>query len=715
MKQGEIKKFETLLEEGERTQRDGNERLVVKAEYLDQTDVNGLSLLDWAFIKGYQEILNIFYKIVLKEKYFYVINNKIDTLKTDSKERSILHWAILCYQPSETIDFLITEGANVNALTDKRQNALHLAAARGQIETVQVLMSKIIDINARGTCGETALMLAVLNNHKNVVDFLLSNNALMSTPLTGSNDYHKKFNVVAGDTPLHAAIKLGHKEIVQSLLMKGVNVEDRTHQGHNALRLAAESGQVEIVQLLLDHRVDINAHDGNGVTALLLAIENNHPNVVKLLLEKGADTSIAITHRDEYQRKFPIRTGDTPLNIAIILGHKDMVQDLLSKGASVNVSIGGLNALTLAALHNHPEIVELLVSHGININTRTDFGATALLIAVENNHKDVIDVLLRLGADPSISLQTSNTYHIKFNVEAEDTPLHAAIKLGHIDAVQSLLNKGANPDILGAKGHNALSLAAEKGRVEIVELLINHGANINARSEMGATALLIAIEHKHKNVVDLLLSSAIEHVFFPLQKSSPYHNKFNVVAYDTPLHAAIKMGDKDILEALLVRYHSVNNIQNSLGETPLHCAVKSRNIEMVELLLNAGAQVYVKDVAGNTPIRMAIQNEDEAIANALIRRSARSNEHDSLLINDDNRLEQRQNLIKNMFDYEKKLMNKVARSFHRTKRIAQLNYLRLFIAVATEGKSNECIENDKSILNKSKKLKSMYETYHFKK
>jgi ankyrin repeat protein len=97
-----------------------------------------------------------------------------------------------------------------------------------------------------------------------------------------------------GRTALHLAAMNGHLEIVKLLLEHGADVNAKTKEGYGytALHSAASNGHLEIVKLLLEHGADVNAKTKyGGYTALHSATMNGHLEIVKLLLEHGADVN----------------------------------------------------------------------------------------------------------------------------------------------------------------------------------------------------------------------------------------------------------------------------------------------------------------------------------------------------------------------------------------------------------------------------------------
>jgi len=93
-------------------------------------------------------------------------------------------------------------------------------------------------------------------------------------------------------TPLMRACKEGRLEIVEELLLLGVDITVRNADGCNALWLACYNGSHAIIQRLLDAGIDIDLQNGNGATCLMYVASNSKADLVQLLLENGADASL---------------------------------------------------------------------------------------------------------------------------------------------------------------------------------------------------------------------------------------------------------------------------------------------------------------------------------------------------------------------------------------------------------------------------------------
>ncbi|SNZ14022.1 Ankyrin repeat [Terribacillus aidingensis] len=141
------------------------------------------------------------------------------------------------------------DNENLNTMTSFG-TWLHIAAKKGQLEIVKYLVSKGIDINAKGgTFDASALNLAAGAGHLEIVKYLIENGAELDVSLAKRN-------------PLFGAINGGHKETAEYLIEKGIDISIR-YSGENiknmdAYEYARQFGQTEIADYIkrkLDERL----------------------------------------------------------------------------------------------------------------------------------------------------------------------------------------------------------------------------------------------------------------------------------------------------------------------------------------------------------------------------------------------------------------------------------------------------------------------------
>jgi hypothetical protein len=142
-------------------------------------------------------------------------------------------------------------------------------------------------------------------------------------------------------------------------------------------------------------------------------------------------------------------------------------------------------------------------------------------------------------------------------------------------------------------GASPLYYAALCGFQDLVEcLIVKYPQHVNASGGCYLTPLVVALARKHFQTAELLRHSGADP---------------NVQCYkeNTPLHSAAHYGDVEMVQVLLDLGADVN-VRNERGETPLYyTAVDDGYIEVVRVLLEHGANVGAEDMEGRTPFSLA--------------------------------------------------------------------------------------------------------------
>ncbi|MCB1156393.1 MAG: ankyrin repeat domain-containing protein [Leptospiraceae bacterium] len=243
-----------------------------------------------------------------------------------------------------------------------------------------------------------------------------------------------------------------------------------------------------------------------------------------------------------------------------IQGKLDCVQEALSKGADVNTEIYGANtALMLASFKAQTEVVKLLIGKGAKVNAKNKDGNTALTRASASfeNTTEIVKLLIAKGAEVNVKGKYGWT------------ALIWASHNSHTEIVQILINHGADVNIVNDDGNTAL-MSAEK--LEISKLLIEKGADIRLKNKEGKTALMYV--------------------------SSSYKNTTETVKFLIAKGAEINAKNKD-------------------GETALIKALRYSNLEAARLLLENGADVYIRDKNNKEGFDYTILSRDYTIYNYL--------------------------------------------------------------------------------------------------
>ena len=194
-----------------------------------------------------------------------------------------------------------------------------------------------------------------------------------------------------------------------------------------------------------------------------------------------------------------------------------------------------------------------------------------------------------------------------------DLPLVDAVKSGDKAAVRALLSQRADVNAAQPDGATALAWAAQRDDLESAELLLQAGANVNAANEYGATPLWLACTRANAAMVDKLLQAG----------ANP---NVALLTGETPLMAAAERGSLDVVKLLLARGANVNAKETRGGQSALMWAVAEKESQVVQALVEQGADVHDRSTGGFTPLLFAAQQGDLDSARILLAAGADVNE-----------------------------------------------------------------------------------------
>lgn len=189
------------------------------------------------------------------------------------------------------------------------------------------------------------------------------------------------------------------------------------------------------------------------------------------------------------------------------------------------------------------------------------------------------------------------------------TPLITAAMKGQLVVAKYLLDHGA--DVNGLSGNHGavpLTAAAENGHKAMVELLLARGADVSGR---GLNPFYLAVSKGYLAVAEVLLANKAD------VNAPSGTDAFRL----RPVQAAARDGRTDLLQMLIQNGADVN-VTNSMGETALKFAVANNNISAVKLLLAAKASIDPRDFNGETPLHAAAARGNVEMVSLLLKSGA---------------------------------------------------------------------------------------------
>ena len=289
----------------------------------------------------------------------------------------------------------------------------------------------------------------------------------------------------------------------------------------------------------------------------MTAAYEGHSDIVQKLLDYDVDPDV-VKNR-----------GRSALFFAAQGGYMKALQAILSSGrANINLTDKNqLSPLHLASLGRSNEVVAFLIGKGANIDAVDDSGNAPLSFACRIGNVDIVRTFLQAGA--AVDLPDDTLW----------TPLHLVlqeVKPETHEIVKLLLEYGANVNVRTDGGSMPPHIAAQEGDFDILRDLIAKGADINAEMSKG-TPLMRAVVNGHVDAVEFLCENGA-------------NTSFSKTLGTSALHLALARNPNyDIVHKLIKMGADVNAMDNN-DDTPLALAVSEDNLELVELLLDDGAE-----------------------------------------------------------------------------------------------------------------------------
>jgi uncharacterized protein len=360
----------------------------------------------------------------------------------------------------------------------------------------------------------------------------------------------------------------------------------------DAVRLvdAVRAGNREAVRALVRAKVDVNAAEADGTTPLHLAVQANDLDTTRLLLSAGANA------------RAKNRYGSTPLIVAAINGNAAIIEALLRAGADPNTTATrGQTVLMTAARTGNVDAVTALLDRGANIAASEDLlGENALMWAAAEDHADVVRLLLARGGDPNARSKALTFPKDRFGLEGvltilppgKWTPLMYAAREGATHAADALADGGAELNAVDPEGATALLRAIMNAHYDTAAVLIEHGADPNVADMAGMGPLYATVD----------MNSLAEVYGRPPRHVSDTRSALDVerllLEHGARPNAPLKT-------PTLTRAHTPGDPVLNEGATPLMRAAKHGDFRSMQILLEHGADVSLKQKNGATALMLA--------------------------------------------------------------------------------------------------------------
>ncbi len=272
--------------------------------------------------------------------------------------------------------------------------------------------------------------------------------------------------------------------------------------------------------------------------------------------------------------------------------------------------------------------IDELLGAGADINYQDELtGFTALMTAIDSSNERIAEYLLNNGANPSLTNKKGKTaadlassgseiYKLIQDNRSQEIPpatptaaltsarlnkdFHEEIKNGapQTRRINGFLEGGANINYQDDEGYTAVMLAIDAQNDRIAEYLLKQGADPLLTNKRGETAAMLA--STTSPVFQLLKDS---------EKEKQRQNESPITQLNKQFHEEICNIAPQIKKIKNFLKSGANiNYQDDDGYTAVMLAVDNQNDRIAEYLLNEGADPLLRNTAGEIASDLASRN-----------------------------------------------------------------------------------------------------------
>jgi ankyrin repeat protein len=450
-------------------------------------------------------------------------------------------------QDRETVRTLIRQKVDVNTARADGVTALHWAAHWNDLQMADLLLKAGAKVNAGDDYGVTPLARACENASEPMITKLLD---------AGADPNQAQTSAL---TPLMIAAKTGNVNVVKALIARGASVNATTNEANaSALMWALAAGHASIVEVLVEGGADVRLSTTKGFTPLMFAARNGDIDLAKVLIAAGADVN---------QRA---SDGTHVLPFAIISGQDRFALFLLEQGADPNGTVDGVGALHAAAGSVSTWLGDWSRRRGGSALGGVMFGGRL----DPTRRLELVKALLARGANPNARIDKSAMFmsYVGYPKKGAFEPF--ACGTGDLTGATPLwvAAYSANGGAFAQGGFGGPNIP--DSNAEIIKALLQAGGDLHLTTSDGTTPLMVAAG----------LGRATYTPRQPRGDRSP--------------------NGEEAVKVLLEAGANINAV-NEADFSALHGAAYRGLNEVVQYLVEQGANIDARDFRGRTPFRLA--------------------------------------------------------------------------------------------------------------
>ena len=266
------------------------------------------------------------------------------------------------------------------------------------------------------------------------------------------------------------------------------------------------------------------------------------------------------------------------------------------------------------AMWADPAVCQVLIDAGSDIETKDDMGRSPLHWSCHSGELAVVKMLVEAGAGVCVTDDRGNTCltiaadghtetvrylvglkDVNVNHKADDdwSALFNAVLRNHADVVEVLIDAGADIETTDEQGCSPLHWACRSGALAVVIILVAAGAGACVTCNFGDTCLMFAARYGHTETVRFLVG---------LSQAHGSHKSDD--GYSAVLEVAVELNHADVMQVLIDAGADIE-VKGNDGRSPLLVASQCGNPQVVKVLVKAGADVCVTDSQGHTCLTTA--------------------------------------------------------------------------------------------------------------